>query len=374
MKILHTSDLHLGKKLLEESLYKDQKYILEEIIKKVDEKGVDVVIISGDIYDKIIPNAEAIKLFDEFITDLAEKKVKVLIVSGNHDSNERLAFGSDIFNRFNIHIATSYDGQIDKVSVEDVDFYLLPFLKPFHVKRLMYKNEYESINDSNDMMKWILSKENLNKEKTNILVAHQFVMRGGELPEQCDSESISLHNVGTIDAIDVNLLDDFDYVALGHLHKHQIVKRKTVRYSGTPLKYSFSEADHKKGVVIIDTEDIENIEFEELDPYRKMRVIEGKFEDIMSLKPCDDIIKVDLLDENTIISPMETLKQRFKNAIALEFKNRYKSTKVRKIKEEIEDVTPYELFSQFFKEQTEREMRDEEDKCIKSIIKSLEGE
>ena len=355
---------------MEESLQEDQEYILKEIIKIVEEKGVNVVMIPGDIYDKTIPRVEAVRLFDKFLTTLSKMGVRVLITSGNHDSNERLGFGSEIFNEFNIHIATSYEGKIEKVSVDDVDFYLLPFLKPFHLKLLMDQKEYENINNSHDMMKWILSRENLNKEKKNILLAHQFVMWGGELPEQRDSESISLNNVGTLDAIDVNLLDDFDYVALGHLHKHQIVKRETVRYSGTPLKYSFSEADDEKGVVIIDTDDIENMEFEVLNPYRDMRVIEGKFEDVMNMKPSDDIIKVELLDDNTIISPMETIRQRFKNAIALEFKNRYKSTRIKR-SQKIEDATPYELFKIFFKEQTEREMTDDEDKCIKSIIESL---
>ena len=165
MKLLHTSDLHLGKNLSEESFYCDQKYILEEIINIVKEQKINVVMIPGDIYDKNIPSLEASMLFDGFLTKLSKMNVKVLITSGNHDSNERLSFGSKIFNEFNIHIATSYDGKIEKISIDDVDFYLLPFLKPFHLKKLMNEEEYKNINNSNDMIKWILKKEKIDKSK-----------------------------------------------------------------------------------------------------------------------------------------------------------------------------------------------------------------
>ena len=371
MKLLHTSDLHLGKKLSEESFYDDQKYILDEITNIVKEKNINVVMIPGDIYDKSIPSSEASMMFDKFLTNLSKMNVKVLITSGNHDSNERLSYGSKIFNEFNIHIVTSYEGQIDKISIDDVDFYLLPFLKPFHLKHLMDEKEYEKINTSNDMMKWILNRENIDKKRKNILLAHQFVMWDGKLPEQCDSESISLNNIGTLDAIDVNLLDSFDYVALGHIHRPQKIKRDTIRYSGTPLKYSFSEVNDKKSVVIIDTDDINNIELLELKPLRNMKVLRGTFECIMNMKPSDDIIKVELEDENTIISPMEEIKKRFKNAIALVFINKYSSKDDISFEEIKEEASPYELFTTFFNEQNGREMSSDEDDYIKSIIDTL---
>ena len=221
------------------------------------------------------------------------------------------------------------------------------------------------------MIKWILSRENIDKNKKNILLAHQFVMWDGKLPEQCDSESISLNNVGTLDAIDVNLLDDFDYVALGHIHRPQKIKRDTIRYSGTSLKYSFSEVNDKKSVVIIDTDDIENIELLELKPLRNMQVLRGTFEEVMNMKPTDDIIKVELEDENTIISPMEEIKKRFKNAIALVFVNKYESKDDIALKEIKDDASPYELFNSFFNEQNGREMTNEENEYIKSVIESL---
>ena len=374
MKILHTSDLHLGKNLSEESLYEDQKYILDEIIGIIKERKINVVMIPGDIYDKSIPSTEANMMFDKLLTNLSKMNVKVLITSGNHDSNERLSFGSRIFDEFNIHIVTSYEGKMEKIIIDDVVFYLLPFLKPFHLKHLMDEKEYESIRNPNDMMRWILSKEDIDKTRKNILLIHQFVMWNGNLPEQCDSESISLNNVGTLDAIDVNLFDDFDYVALGHIHRPQKIKRNTVRYSGTALKYSFSEVNDKKSVVIIDTDDIENIELLELKPLRNMQVLRGTFEEVMNMKASDDIIKVELENENTIISPMEEIKRRFKNAIALVFVNKYETSQEKELKEIKDDASPYELFNSFFTEQNGRNMTDEEDDYIKSIIDNLKGD
>ena len=374
MKILHTSDLHLGKKLSEESFLDDQKYILDEIIKIVEDNKVEVVLISGDIYDKTIPSVEAEILFDNFLTVLSKMNVKILIISGNHDSNERLSYGANIFNSFNIHIVTKYEGKIPKLSIENVDFYMLPFMKPFHLKRIVSEKEHENINNSNDMMRWILDNESVDKSKINILLTHQFVMWNGKGPEQCDSESFAINSVGTLDAIDANLLEDFDYVALGHIHRPQKIKRETIRYSGTPLKYSFSEANDKKSVVLIDTDNIEKIELIELEPLRNLKVLRGTFEEIMNMKPSDDIIKVELEDENTIISPMEEIKKRFKNAIALTFINR--TVKIieeneNKIKE---DESPYELFKGFFVEQNGRELSEEEDNYLKSIIEAIKEE
>ena len=277
----------------------------------------------------------------------------------------------EIFNAFNIHIATKYDGSIPKVQLDNVNFYMLPFLKPFHLKRIASEEEYENINNSNDMMKWILNRENIDKNKINILLAHQFVMWDGTLPEQCDSESILINNVGTLDAIDANLLDDFSYVALGHIHRPQKIKRKTIRYSGTPLKYSFSEAKDVKSVVVFDTNDIENLELFELKPQRELSVLRGTFEEVMNMKPSDDIIKVELEDENTIISPMEEIKNRFKNAIALTFINKNQAI-CEDINLEIkEDESPYELFKKFFYEQNGRELSKEENEFLQSAIDAV---
>lgn len=371
MKILHTSDLHLGKSLSEESFYLDQKHILNEIIKIVKENSIQVVLIVGDIYDKSIPSLEASALFDKFLTELSKLNVHVLITSGNHDSNERLSFGSKIFDELNIHIVTNYDKSISKVNICGVNFYMLPFLKPFHIKKLMSEKEYEKINNSNDMMKWILSKEEVDKTKKNILLAHQFVMWNGKMPLESNSENILENSVGTLDAIEAGVFDDFDYVALGHIHRPQKIKRDTIRYSGTPLKYSFSEVNDKKSVVIIDTDNIDNIELIELKPIREMRVLRGYFDEIMKLSPSDDIIKVELLDENILISPMEDIRRVFKNAISLAFVNKYELNDNFSDNGIKDNNSPYELFNLFFKEQLERELTEKEDEYLKSVIERL---
>ena len=374
MKILHTSDLHLGKKLLEESFYEDQKYILDEIIKIIEEEKVDAVLIPGDIYDKNIPSIEAVNLFNDFLNKLSNLKVETFITSGNHDSNDRLSFGSNLFNKLNIHIETEYNGKLAKYSIEDVDIYMLPFIKPFYLKGLMSEEEYSKIENPTDMMKWIIQNEDIDKNRKNILMLHQFVINQGENLETSDSESTI--NVGTLDSIDVNTLDVFDYVAMGHIHGPQKVKRETVRYSGTPLKYSFSEVNQNKSVVILDTEDM-SIDLVPLKPLRNLKVIRGNFEDIMEMQPCDDLIRVELLDDATsIISPMENLKRRFKNAISLAFIDKnYNSEEVLNTENLlVEEKNPIELFGEFFLKQNSRKLTEEENKILKDVIDEIEGE
>lgn len=374
MKILHTSDLHLGKNLLEESFFEDQKYILDEIIKIIKEEKVEAVLIPGDIYDKNIPSVDAVNLFNDFLNKLSNLKVETFITSGNHDSNDRLSFGSNLFNKLNIHIETEYNGKLAKYSIEDVDIYMLPFIKPFYLKGLMSEEEYSKIENPTDMMKWIIQNEDIDKNRKNILMLHQFVINQGENLETSDSESTI--NVGTLDSIDVNTLDVFDYVAMGHIHGPQKVKRETVRYSGTPLKYSFSEVNQNKSVVILDTEDM-SIDLVPLKPLRNLKVIRGNFEDIMEMQPCDDLIRVELLDDATsIISPMENLKRRFKNAISLAFIDKnYNSEEVLNTENLlVEEKNPIELFGEFFLKQNSRELTEEENKILKDVIDEIEGE
>lgn len=367
MKILHTSDLHLGRNLKEESLYDDQKYMLDEIIDVIKEQKVDVVIIAGDIYDKSIPSVDAVNLFNDFLDKLADLKTETIIISGNHDSNERLAFGSNLFGKLNIHIETEYTGKMKKYSYNDVDIYTLPFIKPFHLKNLMKPEEYEKISSANEMMKWVLSQEKIDKSKKNILVMHQFVMNNGEKLELSDSEIAP--SVGTLDSIDANLLDDFDYVALGHIHKPQFVKRETIRYSGSPLKYSFSEVNNKNGVVLYDT-DKNSIAIIPLKSKRNMQVLKGSFEEVMKMEPSDDLIKVILTDENELISPMDELRKRFPNIMDIKYENRISNLDFDMDSKDItERETPLSLFSKFYQMQNGRELNEDE---IKYFNKTME--
>ena len=249
MKIIHLSDLHLGKRVHEFSMLDDQRYILKQILEHVAEEHPDVVILAGDIYDKPVPPAEAVQLFDQFLCGFAEQGVEVMIISGNHDSAERIAFGGKLMEHSGVHVSPVYDGDVKPVELEDaygiVQFFLLPFIKPIHVRRCYAEEEIESYTDA---MRTAISHMERNADARQVLVTHQFVTGA----ERSDSEEIS---VGGTDNVDVTVFDGFDYVALGHIHRPQRIMRDTVRYCGTPLKYSFSEAGHEKSLTVVELEE-----------------------------------------------------------------------------------------------------------------------
>ena len=246
MKLIHLSDLHLGKRVNECSMLEDQQYILGEILRIIDSEAPDAVLIAGDVYDKSVPSAEAVTLLDDFLVQLASRRVQTCLISGNHDSAERLSFGGRLMDAAGIHIAPVYDGSLTPLTLSDehgpVDIYLLPFLKPVQVRRFFPDEDIESYTDA---MAAVLRAANVDTARRNVLVAHQFV--AGAVP--CESEEFS---VGGTDNVAVCVFDDFDYVALGHIHGPQKVGRETVRYCGTPLKYSFSEVSHKKSVTVVE--------------------------------------------------------------------------------------------------------------------------
>ena len=303
-----SSDLHIGRVLLEESLLDDQKHILNEIIRIAQQEKVEVLMIAGDIYDKSIPSAEAVRLFNDFLVKLSELECDVLMIRGNHDSADRLNFGSRLFDRLNIHIVSEYDGHISRFSRGNTEFYMLPFIKPFHLKGYVSEEEYALIRNSNDMIKAVLDRETIDDKKVNILMMHRFVKAGDKLPELSESESQL--SVGTLDPVDSSLLDRFDYVALGHIHKPQIIKRDTIRYSGTPMKYSFSEADNENGVVIYDTDSHETRTIR-LKPLREMRSLKVTYDEAMSLPDSDDLLRIELQDEPPVSNPLDNLKRKF---------------------------------------------------------------
>lgn len=246
MKFLHLSDLHLGKNLNGFSLYQDQAYILHQVVQIAQNEQIEAVIIAGDIFDKSVPNSQAIQLFDEFLTSWAELNLPVFIISGNHDNAQRVAFGANLFKQNNIFISPVYNGNISPITLEDnfgkINFYLLPFLKPTTVRNFFPDEEITSYNQAIEVA---LKNISLNTDERNILIAHQFVT-GAYI---CDSEDIV---VGGIDNTDANLFQNFDYVALGHLHTPQTVLRESIRYCGTLLKYSFSEINQEKSLTIVD--------------------------------------------------------------------------------------------------------------------------
>lgn len=328
MKLLHLGDLHLGKSLGDFDLIEDQKYILNQILELIDKESVDAVLIAGDVYDRAVPSEAATRLLDLLLNQLASRKVKTFMISGNHDSDERLNYGSALFERNDIYISAKYRGNLDKYVIGDgdaeVNIYLLPFVKASHVKHYFPKAEIQTYEDA---VKVILENADIDSEKINILVAHQFVAGKGEDPALSGSEGAGTQSVGLVEKIGYDCFDDFDYVALGHIHSPQRIGRDEVRYSGSPLKYSLSEVNNEKSVPIItiDEKNHVNIELFPLKPMRDMRHIKGKMEDLLSkanVTSTEDFIYATLTDEDIINDAMGIFQQTYPNTVKIDYDNR----------------------------------------------------
>lgn len=380
MKLMHLSDLHLGKLVLEQSMIDDQKYILNQIIDIVKKEQVDIVLIAGDVYDKSIPTIEAVNLFSDFLTRLYKLKVLVFVISGNHDSKDRLSFGNELFVDNGIYIEGIFNGNLRCETINDKDgklnIYMLPFIKPVEVKRF-YPDEI--IDTYEDAIKCILKHSSINKAERNIIMVHQFVTSLGEDVIRSDSESISL---GGIDNIDVTLFKDFDYVAMGHIHGPQKVGRETARYSGSPLKYSFSEVNQKKSVCIIEFNSKEDINISKIPliPIRDMRVIKGPFDkliskEIVNLENKNDYLDVVLTDDDYIINAIGKLRKFYPNILKLEYENKISSNEVSdNIDIDKSNMSPIDLFSEFYKMQNGIELPAKKRKIIEEVIKEVNDE
>ena len=380
MKLMHLSDLHLGKLVLEQSMIDDQKYILNQIIDIVKKEKVDIVLIAGDVYDKSIPTIEAVNLFSDFLTRLYKLKVLVFVISGNHDSKDRLSFGNELFVDNGIYIEAIFNGNLRCETINDkygkLNIYMLPFIKPVEIKRF-YPDEI--IDTYEDAIKCILKHSSINKSERNIIMVHQFVTSLGEAVIRSDSESISL---GGIDNIDVTLFKDFDYVAMGHIHGPQKVGRETVRYSGSPLKYSFSEVNQKKSVCIIEFNSKEDINISKIPliPIKDMRVIKGPFDkliskEIVNLENKNDYLDVILTDYDYIINAIGKLRKFYPNILKLEYENRISSNDVSdNIDIDKSNMSPIDLFSEFYKMQNGIELPAKKKKIIEEVIKEVSDE
>lgn len=327
MKFLHLGDLHLGKTLGDFDLIEDQRYILDQILCIADKESIDGVFIAGDVYDKSIPSEAATKLLDYFLIKLATKKMKVFMVSGNHDSDDRLNYGSTLFASNQIFISAVFDGTLHKQSVtngdEEIDVYMLPFVKASQVRHYYPDEDIESYDDA---VRTIIKNTIINKENKNILVAHQFVAGKGEGPAFAGSESIGTQSVGMVEKIRYDCFDDFDYVALGHIHSPQKVGRDEIRYSGSPLKYSLSEANNEKSVplIMISAEEGVKIDLVPLKPMRDMRHIKGRLKELLdkkSVKAPEDFIYATLTDEDIINDAMGIFQQVYPNTVRIDYDN-----------------------------------------------------
>lgn len=385
MKFFHLSDLHIGKQLHRYNLKEDQQVILKEVITYAKELRPDAIVIAGDIYDKSVPSAEAVNVFDEFLTDLSEitPEIPILIISGNHDSPDRLKYASEILKRHHIYLAGNVperpEEHIEKVTLHDVygevDFYLLPFMKPAYVKNIFVDGTPETYSDA---VKEIIKREKIDyKDKRNVLVSHQFYVGGkAESPKTCDSEVFS---VGGIDNVDIGSVKEFDYVALGHLHGAQCIGKPEIRYCGTLLKYSVSESTQNKSLTVVtlkakgEKPEIENYP---LHPLRDVRKKKGTLDEIIKESretEKDDYISITLTDEIDPYKPKEQLERIFSHILEIRVDNQRTRTKLKEMDEELVMKDPFTSFAEFYKEMQGREMNGEEETIMKEIFDKAKG-
>ena len=370
---MHLSDLHIGKKVNEYSMLQDQIYILKEILRIIDNEKVETVIIAGDVYDRSLPPNEALELFDEFLYQLSSRNVNVFVISGNHDSPERISYGGRMMTENKIFLSPVYDGNVKPISLNDdygeVNFYLLPFIRPADIRRYFPD---ENIENYTDAVKVAIDNMNVDFSERNILITHQFVT-GAELSE---SEDII---VGGTDNVSGEVFDGFDYVALGHIHREQTVGKDNIRYCGTPLKYSFSEAKHIKSVTILDFKDKENIEYSKipLTPLRDMREIRGTYDEL-TLKSSyestntEDYLHITLTDEEDIPDAIGKLRSIYPNIMKLDYDNlRTRGSGIVDAIENIESKSPFELFADLFKQQNNQDMSEEQEEIMRNLIDKI---
>ncbi|MBQ9522049.1 MAG: exonuclease SbcCD subunit D [Oscillospiraceae bacterium] len=378
MKLIHLSDLHLGKRLNEHNLIDDQRDILQKILRVVDSEKPDAILMAGDVYDRSIPPAEAVQLLDDFLTRLAQRNLPTFLISGNHDSPERVSFGAALMKESGIHIAPLYDGRVTPVTLSDefgtVNLYSLPFVKPVHVRECFPDAEISSYTDA---LRVAVEQMNVPTNERNVLIAHQFVTGNGdsETPERSDSEV----SVGGLDNVDLSVFAPFDYVALGHIHKPQYVGRESVRYCGTPLKYSFSEVRHEKSVTVVElgAKGVLKLRTIPLEPLREMRELRGTLSEILSRERddprADDYFRVILTDEDEIPDAIGKLRTRCPNVLRLEYDNARTRAAVRlDAPATLEGRTPVDLFGEFYEQQNNRPMSDEQRRFCEQLMEEIQ--
>ena len=374
MKLIHLSDLHIGKRVNEVSMIAEQEYILLQILQIIDDEKADAVLISGDVYDKTIPSAEAVTLFDDFLCRLAKRNLQVLIISGNHDSPERLAFGNRLLESSGIHISSVYNGRMESVTLRDeqgdVNFWLLPFIKPIHVKRFYPDENIESYTDA---CRVAIEQMSIDYSKRNVLLTHQFVTGSST----CESEEIS---VGGSDNVDASVFENFDYVALGHIHGPQNIASNRIRYCGTPLKYSFSEEKHLKSVTVVELGakgDLQ-LHLRPLKPKHDLRSIRGTFAELCDKsfyekEVCDDYLHIILTDEEDVMEAVGRLRAIYPNMMKLTYDNtRTRSTQIVNDAEDVQRKSPLELFEELYNVQNNQAMSEEQRRFTKELIELIQ--
>ena len=373
MRFLHLADLHRGPRVTEFSLIEDQKFIFDKILNIIDEKKIEAVLIAGDVYDKPVPSAEAVTVLNSFLNSLAKRNLKVFVISGNHDSQERIGFGAELISQSGVYMSKPFSRNVETHKIKDeygeINIYMLPFIKPAMVKHVYEEADIDSYDSA---MAYVMEQTKVDEGERNLLIAHQFV-RGAD---RCDSEEVS---VGGIDEVSVENFKRFDYVALGHLHSPQHIKSEFVRYSGTPLKYSFSEAKHQKTALIVNMKEKGNITLEKvpLIPKHDMIEIKGKYQEIMSKDFYKDIDRMDyahvtLTDEQDVLHAMELLRTVYPNIMKLDYDNtRTRSNNEIKGGKNVEKKQPLDLFKEFYELQNNQPMSREQADFMDKLIKDV---
>jgi len=374
MKFLHLADLHLGKRVNGFSMLEDQAHILRQILAILDDEQPDGVLIAGDVYDKSVPSVEAVGLLDGFLTELRARGVPVLLISGNHDSSERLAFGGRVMDSCGIHISPVYDGALAPVTLHDtfgpVHVWLLPFVKPAHVRRWFPDADIESYTDA---VAEAVAHMDIDTAARNVLVTHQFVTGGA----RSGSEELS---VGGTDNIDSGVFAPFDYVALGHLHGAQHIGRETIRYAGSPLKYSFSEARQHKSVTVVTLGEKGDVQVRTvaLTPLRELREIRGSYDELTARSFYEhttyrsDYLHLILTDEQDVFDAMSRLRTIYPYLMTLDYDNaRTRAAGGMSVPAETERRTPLELFEALYTRQNHRPMSEVQRAYIAQLMEQI---
>lgn len=379
MKILHISDLHIGKRVNEKSLLEEQRHILDSICGITGSEKPDAVLIAGDIYDKAVPSGEAVMLFDRFLVKMNGLCGHIFIISGNHDSAERIAFGSRIMSGKGIHLSPVYEGETRPFTISDeygdVDFHMLPFIRPAHVRQFLSEDEKAEIQTYDSAVKKAIGFMDIDRSRRNVLITHQFVtgsVRSG-------SEDA---NVGGLDNVDASTFDNFDYVALGHLHRPQDCGTARIRYSGSPLKYSFSEVDDIKSVTVIELKEKGNMARKtvRLEPLHDWHDLKGTYEEVTARDFYadkgyqEDFVRITLTDENDIPDAIGKLRSIYHNLLELRYDN--KRTRAGNVvidgTAEVEKKSPFELFAELYRKQNADGMSHEQEEYLKNILEQMQ--
>lgn len=394
MIFMHLADLHIGKNVNGFSMLKDQEHVINQVLalakERKKENRLDGVLLAGDIYDKSIPSGEAVQLLDSFLTALSDLQIPVYMISGNHDSGERLAFGAKLFEKSGLHMESIYKGCLKPIVLQDeygpLNLYMLPFVKPVNVRRFLERSEDmdEDISESeienttiktyHDAVERVLEEASVDASARNLLVAHQFVTGASK----SGSESVS---VGGVDNVDAELFSAFDYVALGHIHGSQHVTRKSIRYAGTLLKYSFSECNHNKSITMVELKgkgevDVETIPIK---PLHDMEELRGNFEELISKEFSDadrykNYFRVILTDENIVLNAMNKLRMVYPNIMSLEYEGQ-KERMERSVVEVAnrENKQPIEFFKDFYYFRKNETLSEEKEAIVSDIMKEIWG-